>query len=179
MVALYTCSKMGQRPALRPNTRRTHTNQHLYIAGIRVLSSSGQCSHGIRHRDSHTILHAAKRYSRHRHTLPQPHRSIGLPIGNEPYRPRLSVAPKPTEIRRRPRYLQPRPLVRSKSTDTDSYQISYFDTNVVILLGGKVVLPFVVPTGLRVSPETSLVRYICHWREPSERRRLKSCRFSL
>ena len=41
-------------------------------------------------------------------------------------------------------------------------QMFYLLTKVVMLRGASCTVPVVVPTGFRVSPETSDVRYICH-----------------
>ena len=65
-------------------------------------------------------------------------------------------------------------LSAKNGRDGAFFYITY-STKVVMLRGGNVVCPSVEPTGLRVSPETSDVRYICHCLRPSERRRLKSC----
>ena len=62
-----------------------------------------------------------------------------------------------------------------KNGRDDGFFCNTYSTKVVMLRGGNVVWPSVEPTGLRVSPETSDVRYICHCLRPSERRRLKSC----
>ena len=82
---------------------------------------------------------------------------------------------KPDEIGR-----HPAPAAREIRARVRLHHCAEAVVNVVMLRGGSRRLPDVTPTGFNVSPETSDVRYICHWRDcPSEKLRLKGCNWLL